>query len=394
MKVRIKVIKEQFEHLTNEAEKGSPVIALQGGRRSGKTFAICQFLLMRQMQGESTIIAVMTAEQGKAGAYEDCKTIIRQTPMFDQYFKVLSSPREIRCKTTDAVIAFRSFEDSERAKGGACDWMFLNEANKFTIAQYNDLAPNARKGVILDYNPQTRFWVDNLDVVPLVTSWKQNPFLTQAQRQYFENLKLAIERPNASSADWYYYNVYYCGKYSELSGGIFTRANIQVHPIEEQPQVLHDFIIYSDPSAQRGGDYFATVFCALDERNEMWVLDVDSNNNGTPDEKIELMRTWGASQDGVRIFCETYGLVGSDFFQKAWNAGLPMEYWNDNKNKFERIVANYQDLTRKVHFLEGAMMSNFLSQVYEFGEKCDHDDNIDAVNAALKIYKTSGLMSN
>lgn len=387
-------------HLYRETAEGAPVIALQGGRRSGKTYTVMQFLLLQCYNaGDTCIVASMTADQGKAGAYDDAKTILRSQSFSFMYpwVQILRSPREINFKfardNKQGTISFRSFADPETAKGGACDWVFINEANKFTKQQFYDLQANARKGVILDYNPQVHFWVDDIDVTPLQTTWRDNiEHLTPAQLQWFESLRQAVERPTATSADWYYFNVYYRGEYSELSGGIFTRANIHVHPIEERPEELHDFIIYSDPSAQRGQDYFATVFCALDKNNDMWVLDVDSNNDGTPEAKIELMREWGARADGVRLFCETYGMVGSDFYEKAVTAGLPMEYWNDNKNKFERIVANYQDITRRVHFLECPMMGNFLEQVYEFAEKCEHDDNIDAVNSALKIYKYNLLM--
>ena len=392
-----------FAHLhreTNGWQGGKGVIALQGGRRSGKTYTIMQSSLLTSYNyGDEWIVASMTADQGKAGAYDDARAILRSEAFgwMAPYMQVLKSPREINCRfarnNRQGHISFRSFADPETAKGGACDWVFINEANKFTYQQYLDLKANARKGVILDYNPQVRFWVDDLDVVPLQTTWRDNiEHLTDVQLQYFRDLKAAVERPNATSADWYYYNVYYLGNYAELSGGVFSSANIRLHPLEERPRHLHDFIVYSDPSALRGGDYFASVFCALDENNDMWVLDVASVNEGTPEERIEWMRERGASADGVRIFCETYGMVGTDFFIKATDAGLPMEYWNDNKNKFERIVANYQDITRRVHFLEGPMMKPFLEQVYSFGKKCDHDDNIDAVNSALKIYKFNGLI--
>lgn len=388
-------------HLYTEKAKGAPVIALQGGRRSGKTYTVMQFLLLQSYnEGDTCIVASMTADQGKAGAYDDTKTILRSESFswMSAYTDILKSPREVNFKffrnRKQGTISFRSFADPETAKGGACDWVFINEANKFTKQQFYDLQANARKGVILDYNPQVRFWVDDLDIVPLQTTWQDNrEHLTQVQLDWFESLRLAVEKPTATAADWYYFNVYYRGEYSEINGGIFTRANIQRHPIEERPKFLHDFLVYSDPSALRGADFFASVFTALDENNDMWVLDVSSTNTGTPEERMEWMRQRGAEADGVELYSETYGMVGKDFYEKAVAAGLPISYWNDNKNKFERIVANYQDITRRVHFLEGPMMNNFLEQVYEFGEKCEHDDNIDAVNSALKIYKYKGLIS-
>ena len=154
---------------------GSRKFDMMGGRRSGKSYFIEQFLLTRVLSGMSVNVATMTAEQGRLGAYEDCKTILASMPAgLQQYYEVMKNPREIVCKSTPNGRSgrghFKSFQDAETAKGIACDWVFINEANKFSLQQYYDLAANARKGVILDYNPQGRFWVDDLNVTPLQCS--------------------------------------------------------------------------------------------------------------------------------------------------------------------------------------------------------------------------------
>ena len=60
---------------------------------------------------------------------------------------------------------------------------------------------------------------------------------------------------------------------------------------------------------------------------------------------------------------------------------LPLASWTSRTNKFERIIANYMNITKKVFFLENGANLSFLEQVYEFSEKCEHDDNIDSVNS-------------
>lgn len=149
-------------------ERRRPLMALQGARRAGKTYTACQwFLLNAYNDGDVILVASMTNEQGRRGAYEDCQNILRSWGTFGDLFDVYKSPRKIECKRNNTnsgragVLEFASFDDPETAKGSACDWVFMNEANKFTLQQYLDLAANARKGVVIDYNPNQHFWIDD-----------------------------------------------------------------------------------------------------------------------------------------------------------------------------------------------------------------------------------------
>lgn len=110
-------------HLFSETRKGAPVIALQGGRRSGKTYTVMQFLLIQcYNEGDSCIIASMTQDQGKAGAYDDAKTILRSESFgwMNKFTNILKSPREINFKfsrgSKQGSMSFRSFADPETAK--------------------------------------------------------------------------------------------------------------------------------------------------------------------------------------------------------------------------------------------------------------------------------------
>lgn len=380
-----------FRYLWEATEDGCSLRALQGARRSGKTYTTCQFLLLRALCfGESVVVASMTAEQGRAGAYDDMRTILNDAPeSYSQYFEILKSPREIRCIARGrngrcGVISFRSFLDPETAKGAACDWVFLNEANKFSKQQYLDLSANARQGAILDYNPQKHFWVDEFEVDVLKCTWQENRnHLTSAQIAWFEQLERAAHRDGATAADIYYYQVYYCGEYCGLSGQIFTRANIDVRTA--MPDGLTNPTIFCDPSALRGNDYFAIVLTAMDTQGDMWVVDVDSANTGTREEQLKTIRKMAAQFDGTRIYIETNGLVGLEFAEYCQEEQLEFVPYASRKNKFERIIAHYEDLTRNTHFVDSMQMTKFLEQVYEFSEKCEHDDNIDAVNSAWMV---------
>lgn len=388
------ITKYIYRHLEKGKRRGDHIMALQGARRASKTYTACQFLLVQMLtEGDVCVFASMTSEQGRKGAYEDCKTILRDMPVgISQYFETLKTPREIHCKSTPngraGVAYFSSFQDPETAKGVACDWVFINEANKFTLQQYYDLAANARKGVILDYNPQAHFWVEDLKVKPLKCTWQKNKnHLTKAQLQWFADIKAAAMKPNATAADWYYYLVYYKGEYSELAGTIFTRGNIDVQPAEAVPYGrLTRPVLFADPSALRGADYFPLVVAAMDrETGDMWVLETDTTNTGTREERLQRIMAMAGRYDGTRVFIEVNGLVGVEFRDFCQNSGFEAEYWDSRGNKFERIIAHYQELTRHTHFADSPVLGEYLQQVYEFAKKCEHDDNIDAVNSAYMV---------
>lgn len=414
MEYRPDVTKYIYKHLERSKRKGTTPIALQGARRASKTYTVCQFLLIQMLtEGDVCVFASMTNEQGRLGAYEDCKTILSNSPAgLQQYFEILKSPREIICKSTPNGRSgrghFKSFADAETAKGVACDWVFINEANKFSLQQYYDLAANARKGVILDYNPQARFWVDDLHVKPLKCTWQKNKqHLTKAQLQWFKQIYNAAHKPDATAADWYFYRVYYCGEYEELTGTIFTPKNLRVCAVEEQR--LRNFAIVCDPSNLTGGDYFPSIVCATDGAM-MYVVDYYSINKTVVGADVDNWQEWCkrwkpilnkwqewiARYDVRLIFVEANG-VGGEFLRYAQSEGVRnIKPYSNNRNKHARIMENYDNICNRIVWNDTAAGTEYLRQVYDYSGKDEtdrHDDNIDCVSSAFDIfYKKTRLM--
>lgn len=362
------------------------MFVFRGGRRSGKSYFIAQFLtIAMHNEGDIVNVASMTAEQGRLGAYADFKRIIDDCPTFKAFAECLESPREIRCQSGGKIF-FNSYKNSETAKGVACDWLYVNEANNFTKQQFVDLRANVRKGVIIDYNPNMKFWVDDYvtDEDICDSTWEDNPFLTEAQLEYFAELKAAFESPNATPLDIRNYNVYYLGKYSELRGKIFFESNLTFTPT--LPGDLYSFKVFCDPSALRGADFFACVLSAKSHADgKTYIVDVRSQNDGSREDIVRMIREWCGSWDGVEVYIETNGIIGQDFYEYAYNSGLPVIPWYSRGNKFERICACYQDMREDMVFVESAHLASFMEQVYEFDEKCEHDDNPDALASSYKI---------
>jgi hypothetical protein len=346
----------------------------------------------------------MTNEQGRRGAYEDAQTILRSWGAFGGCFDVGKSPRRITCKrnnTTsgrEGVIEFSSYDDPETAKGAACDWVFLNEANKFTRQQYLDLAANARKGVICDFNPNRHFWIeDELSAEDVLKcSWQDNvKHLTEAQIKWFERLKENAERKGATAADWYYYAVYYLNEYSELAGDIFTPAIIRTCKSEDVPFTeLRNPVIFGDPSALVGSDWFPLTLSAISKDGTIYVLEADSTNEGSRAERCKTIERMLGRLDNTRIYIESNGYIGSSFIEYARGENpnekpervLAVEGWCSKGDKFDRILAQYETIRDRVVFVEQPRLNEYLKQVYEFARKCEHDDNIDNVASVCRLH--------
>ena len=373
------------------AKGGVRLFDFMGGRRSGKTWFILQKLIGRTLKGDIVSVATMTENQGEMGAYADAIDIINGSPSVLPYVTLGKSPKVIKARNGGKMF-FKSYTDPERAKGIKCDWLYINEANNFTKQQYTDLSASVRKGVFVDRNPNSRCWSEEMGFTLIHSTWKDNEAnLTPVQLAWFDNLKARAESPDATSVDRALYAMYYLGEYADIDGAIFTRSNIRT--AAELPRrangelALRNFCVFCDPSALRGADYFATCLTATDDDGNVWLIDSDSRNTGGREDVARWMMDTCKAWDVKRVYIETNGLVGIDFYEFAQNSGLPVEGWYSRGNKYQRIVDNYQNLTTRLVVLDTERNRAFLEQVYTFAEKCEHDDNVDALNSSYNMQR-------
>ena len=334
-------------------------------------------------------IASMTSEQGRLGAYADAKTIKDLAPAVYGDIEVLSSPREFRM-ANGSRMHFNQYSNSETAKGIACDWLFVNEANNFSKQQYTDLKANARLGTFIDYNPNCEFWdVDFFTDADICdTTWQDNPYLTAAQLEYFADLKRLAESPTATEIDRRNYSVYYLGRYYQLNGDIFSEDFFRWSQSVDFGSIGH-FAVFCDPSALRGSDYFALCLSARDVDGHVYIIDTYSVNTGDRAGIVRKLLEWGKAYDLSAIYVETNGIIGIDFYDFCVNSGgMNVEGWYSKGNKFDRIIANYQNFRERVTILDTPANREYMKQTYSFAERMkigEHDDNIDALNSSYNM---------
>lgn len=377
-------------YIRDQLQAGKSTFVFRGGRRSGKTFGILKFLMLWSEGFAGTVcnIASMTSEQGRLGAYADAKTIKDLAPAVYGDIEVLSSPREFRM-ANGSRMHFNQYSNSETAKGIACDWLFVNEANNFSKQQYTDLKANARLGTFIDYNPNCEFWdVDFFTDADICdTTWQDNPYLTPAQLEYFADLKRLAERPEATEIDRRNYSVYYLGRYYQLNGDIFSEDFFDWSQSVDFSSVGH-FAVFCDPSALRGSDWFACCLTARDNAGRVYVIDTYSINIGDRAAVVRKLMDWCKTYDVKKVYVETNGIIGIDFYDFAVNSELNVEGWYSRGGKFDRIIANYQNFRERMTILDTPANREYMKQTYSFAERMkigEHDDNIDALNSSYNM---------
>jgi hypothetical protein len=125
----------------------------------------------------------------------------------------------------------------------------------------------------------------------------------------------------------------------------------------------------------------------------IYILDANSTNEGTRDERCKVIERMMQRLDGVRVYIESNGLGaffieyarGEDPYQKPQRP-LPIEGWKSSGDKFDRILGAYETIRDRVVFVEQPLLPEYLKQVYAFSRKCEHDDNIDNVASVCRLH--------
>lgn len=204
-------------------------VLLQGGRRSGKTFSTLQWLyfLCSGYEAYNVMIAAASANQLQATIQDaqDCLGI-----------KVIGNKvyGESCTLPNGSIWSFRNFDEYTKCVGQKADYLFLNEAVNLDEKSFGTLVQGIRKSIFLNYNPTRACWVDkyvNQDKSNLlITTWKDNPYLTEYQKEEFENIKKRALGPNATIFDKYAYQVFFLGEFANMSGKVFR----QVYTISDE----------------------------------------------------------------------------------------------------------------------------------------------------------------
>jgi phage terminase large subunit len=191
------------------------VTLLQGGTRSGKTYATIYFLIdyCLMYSGMEIDICRDTFTALKATAWKDFKDVLISCNLYNDKNH---NKTDHSYTLNGNKISYYGADTPDKIHGRSRDILWINEAHQFPQETIDQLFPRTRYRIICDYNPALglEHWLDPYieKYPPLITTYKDNPFLT---REQIEDIESRVNNK-------YWWQIYGSGERADREGAIFT----------------------------------------------------------------------------------------------------------------------------------------------------------------------------
>lgn len=228
-----------FDNLLNANKRITHHI---GGTRSGKTYAIIQYLIVRALQEKLDITIVRkTIPSLKRTVIKDFKEIMTNLGIWkDEKFNKTDSLYQF---DNNSVISFLNTDDAEKLRGVRSDLLFIDEASEVDEESFFQTSIRTAGDIILAYNPTISpyHWLRKMeDCQRFVTTYKDNPYLPEDMVKAIEDLEWKNPK---------YWVIYGKGEFAPNERAIFTFQIVDEIPICELVALGMDFGFSNDPTA-------------------------------------------------------------------------------------------------------------------------------------------------
>jgi phage terminase large subunit len=200
----------------------------QGGTRSGKTYAVCQYLIWLLTESkEPLVISIIrkTLPALKGSVQRDFLEIAEAVGMYDNGANL--NKVEGHFTYSNHLVEFLSVDTPQKIRGRKRNIAFLNEANELDMEDFRQINMRCTDFMILDFNPSDPVhWIYD-EIIPRndcdtwITTYKDNKFLP-------DDLVYEIERMRERDPD--YWRVFGEGQKAVFSARqIFTNWTFMSH---------------------------------------------------------------------------------------------------------------------------------------------------------------------
>jgi phage terminase large subunit len=176
-----------FEHLLESKARVSQHI---GGTRSGKTYAILQWLIVKALENPVTITIVRrTIPSLKRTVIKDFSDILKSLDIWDEESFNVS---DRTYKMQGSTIQFINSDDPEKLRGLKSTILFIDEASEIDEESYFQLSIRTEGKIILAYNPTVSpfSWLRQMqDCERFVTTYRDNPYIPAELVKSIEDLQ-------------------------------------------------------------------------------------------------------------------------------------------------------------------------------------------------------------
>jgi len=226
-----------YENLLNSTNRVSQHI---GGTRSGKTYAILQYLIVEALQTNQTITIVRkTIPSLKRTVMKDFSDILKSLDIWnDNDFNITDRIYRLN----ESTIQFINSDDAEKLRGLKSDILFVDEASELDEESYFQLSIRTTGRIILAYNPTVSpyHWLRQMqDCDRYVTTYKDNIYLPK-------EMIVAIEELQTKNPK--YWAIYGKGEFAANDKAIYNFEVVEDYEAEFVAFGL-DWGYSSDPTA-------------------------------------------------------------------------------------------------------------------------------------------------
>lgn len=291
---------------------------VKGSRRSKKSKTMALWLIAKMMEypEANALVVRKTFRTLKDSCFTELKWAINRLGV-KEHWQVKESPLEMTYKPTGQKIYFRGLDDplkitSISVEVGVLCWMWIEEGyeitreadfDTLTESMLGDLPEGLFKQITITFNPWSdKTWLKprffdappSPDVLAMTTNYKCNEWLSEADRQVFEDMR--IRNPKryrvAGLGDW---GVSEGLVYENWAEEAFDLERIRALPSVRSIFGL-DFGYVNDPSA---------LFCGLVDTaaKTIWVFD-EMYERGMSNERIaDELKRMGYAKERIRADC-------------------------------------------------------------------------------------------
>lgn len=206
-----------FTALT-DAAKTHRVVIEEGGARSGKTYSIAQYFIVKLLQetGKTLSIVRKSGTSLRITAERDFIEILSSMGLYDEERHNKTAREYI---LNGNRVEFMGIDNPQKKRGSKRNYLWCNEANELERDDFQQLAMRTTELIVMDYNPSEEFhWIyddvePRADATLIRSTYKDNPFLEQSVIDELEQLKRTDE--NA-------WRVFGLGERAHIEGRIYT----------------------------------------------------------------------------------------------------------------------------------------------------------------------------
>jgi phage terminase large subunit len=227
----------------NQADSQTRVTHHIGGTRSGKTWAILQWIIVQALQSKQEVTIVRkTIPSLKRTVMKDFKDVMQLIGLWNENEFNISD--RIYTLYNGSTIQFISTDDAEKLRGLKSSVLWLEEANEIDEESYFQLQIRTTGPILLSYNPTISpyHWIRLMqDCTRYFTTFRDNIYLEDSVKKAIEDLQ------HTNQKAW---KVYGLGEYVGNEKAIFEFNTIDKMPVDAEFVAFGlDFGYSSDPTA-------------------------------------------------------------------------------------------------------------------------------------------------